>query len=103
MSEYLSTKELTDLLGISRASVYRRMADGMPYLKVGSLTRFPKERVIAWLEGRESGGEEEEILPVGDYRCLSCGWVGHVECPSPLSQLWCPRCGTRGKVERALS
>ena len=100
MSEYLSTKELTELLGISRASVYRRMADGMPYLKVGSLTRFSKRRVISWLEGRELGEEEEEVLPVGDYRCAGCGWVGHLESPRALSQLWCPKCSTKGQVER---
>ncbi len=73
----------------------------MPYLKVGSLTRFSRDQVISWLEGQESDQEEESILSIGDYRCLGCGWVGHVERPRPLSEIWCPKCGAKAQVEAA--
>jgi excisionase family DNA binding protein len=38
---YLSTGELMDMLGISRSTVYRLMAKGMPNIMVGSVHRFP--------------------------------------------------------------
>ena len=100
MDQYLSVKELTGLLGVSRATIYRLKSKGLPFLKVGKLTRFPRDRVISWLEGQRSSREAEEIiLQVGDYRCLGCGWVGHVERPRPLKEIFCPQCGTRSRVE----
>lgn len=47
---YLSTGELMDMLSISRSTVYRLMAKGMPNIMVGSVHRFPKEQVLKWLE-----------------------------------------------------
>ncbi len=100
MEQYLSVKELTGLLGVSRATVYRLKSKGLPFLKVGKLTRFPKIQVISWLEEQRSIREAEEIiLQVGDYRCLGCGWVGHVERPRPLKEIWCPQCKLKARVE----
>ena len=100
MEQYITVKELTSLLGVSRATIYRLKSKGLPHIKVGRLTRFPRNQVISWLGGKEKAEEEETILPVGDYRCLGCGWVGHVERPRPLSGVWCPKCGVKAKVER---
>ena len=51
IEQYLSTGELLDMLGISRSTVYRLMGKGMPNIMVGSVHRFPKDQVLAWLKG----------------------------------------------------
>ena len=50
VEHYLSTAGLMDVLEISRSTVYRLMARGMPTLKVGSVYRFPIEQVLRWLK-----------------------------------------------------
>ena len=47
---YLSTGDLMDILSISRSTVYRLMAKGMPNMMVGSVHRFPMTQVVGWLE-----------------------------------------------------
>ena len=47
---YVSTRELMDMLSISRSTVYRLMGKGLPNIRVGSVHRFPLDQVIAWLE-----------------------------------------------------
>ena len=48
--KYLSTSQLMDYLEISRSTVYRLMAKGMPNLMVGTVHRFPASQVVGWLE-----------------------------------------------------
>ena len=50
VEHYLSTAGLMDVLEISRSTVYRLMAKGMPNIKVGSVHRFPIEQVLTWLK-----------------------------------------------------
>ncbi len=52
---YLSTGELMDVLSISRSTVYRLIAKGMPNIMVGSVHRFPSEQVLTWLRGNYGG------------------------------------------------
>ena len=51
---YLTTGELMDMLSISRSTVYRLMAKGMPNIMVGSVHRFPMTQVIDWLENQNA-------------------------------------------------
>ncbi len=51
MEQYISTSQLMKMLGISRSTVYRLMDRGMPFLKVGAINPFPKDRVLVWLGG----------------------------------------------------
>ena len=62
MEQYLSTSELMARLSISRSTVYRMMDRGMPYIKVGSVNRFPRDQVMAWLEGvdKATGGRPSD-------------------------------------------
>ena len=48
--KYLSTGQLMDFLEISRSTVYRLMAKGMPNIMVGTVHRFPREQVLTWLK-----------------------------------------------------
>lgn len=51
VERYLTTGELMNALSISRSTVYRLMAKGMPNIMVGSIHRFPMNQVIiTWLE-----------------------------------------------------
>jgi excisionase family DNA binding protein len=50
IEQYLSTGGLMDVLEISRSTVYRLMAKGMPSIMVGSVHRFPIEQVLTWLK-----------------------------------------------------
>ena len=50
IEHYISTSGLMDVLEISRSTVYRLMAKGMPNIMVGSVHRFPMEQVLDWLE-----------------------------------------------------
>ena len=53
--KYLSTNQLMEMLEISRSTVYRLMARGMPRIMVGRVHRFPREQILVWL--REMNGE----------------------------------------------
>ena len=50
IEQYVSTAVLMDVLEISRSTVYRPMAKGMPNIMVGSVHLFPIEQVLKWLE-----------------------------------------------------
>jgi excisionase family DNA binding protein len=50
--KYISTSQLMDFLEISRSTVYRLMAKGMPNIMVGSVHRFPMNQVVGWLENQ---------------------------------------------------
>ena len=50
--KYLSTRQLMDYLEISRSTIYRLMAKGLPSIKVGSVHRFPRDQVVGWLENQ---------------------------------------------------
>jgi excisionase family DNA binding protein len=57
---YLSTRELMEMLSISRSTVHRMIAKGLPNIMVGSVHRFSLDQVIAWLERRTTGGSAKD-------------------------------------------
>lgn len=48
--EYLNIKELQDTLGISRQTIYRWIAKGLPVIKVGGLVRFDAVDIKKWMD-----------------------------------------------------
>lgn len=110
-AQYLTTKQVMDLLQISRSTVHRWIEQGMPHVKAGAHNRFSRAEILAWLEnGQEKNDtqdnskhteEEEIIIQPGDYRCQGCGWGGHIQAPRPLSKIWCPRCHAVGQIAPA--
>ena len=100
MERYLSIKELTGLLGVSRATIYRLKSKGLPYIKVGKLIRFSKERVIDWLyEQKKKAERAKTILQVGVYRCVACGIMSRVTEPILRKKAQCPHCKTKSRLE----
>jgi excisionase family DNA binding protein len=59
---YLTTAELMDVLSISRSTVYRLMAKGMPNIMVGSVHRFPLNQVVTWLESQDGHAVNDGAL-----------------------------------------
>ena len=54
----LSVPELTDVLGISRASAYELVKrKDFPALHIGNRIMIPKEDLISWIR-RNTGGEK---------------------------------------------
>jgi excisionase family DNA binding protein len=48
--DLMDENELCEWLKISVMTAYRWRKDGMPYIKVGRLVRYDKEKVMAWLQ-----------------------------------------------------
>lgn len=57
MKEYLSINEVTEFSGLSRATVYRMMAAGLPFHKVGTRTLIKRSDLIDVIEGRKPKAE----------------------------------------------
>ena len=57
--EFLTTRELADLLRIKERKVYElAAADEVPCLRVTGKLLFPREAIEAWLVHHTSGGDE---------------------------------------------
>jgi len=57
--EYLNVNDVAEMLKCSVRTVHSlRASEGLPFVKLGRLVRFPKEAVLDWLAGRlsSSGG-----------------------------------------------
>lgn len=52
MKELITTKELTQLLKVSRQAIADWRKAGMPYMKLGTRVRFDYDEVINWLKER---------------------------------------------------
>ena len=45
----LSTKELCEYLNVSSKTLYNYRERGMPFIRVGGVIRYEKEKVMEWL------------------------------------------------------
>jgi len=57
MEKLLTVKQLCDMLQIKPSTVYKWVHYSyIPYVKLGDLIRFKKEKVDGWIEKRERRG-----------------------------------------------
>ena len=56
MDQYLSTAELMKHLSISRSTVNRLVARGLPHIWVGSVRRFSVKQIAEWFGERHTTG-----------------------------------------------
>ena len=49
-NEWLTINELSDRLKVSIKTVRNRMADGLPYHKIGGALRFDYDDVVEWIK-----------------------------------------------------
>lgn len=54
MKYFLSDKELSYLLSLSRVTLYRLRLSGMPYMRVGGQLRYDLDAVLEWLKSERS-------------------------------------------------
>ena len=52
MDNLITTKDLCNLLKVTRQTVANYRKEGMPYKKFGILVRFNKDEVNEWLENK---------------------------------------------------
>ena len=103
MDEFLTVKQLSATLNLSRATIYRLIDQGLPSVKVGSARRFLWSAVEAWVEAQEGPTTEAEcgqplpqpdgVLLPGHYRCQACGGVNRIVHPTLRRLLCCWQCG----------
>ncbi|MBI4522151.1 MAG: helix-turn-helix domain-containing protein [Gemmatimonadetes bacterium] len=63
---YLTAAQLAGLLQVSQATAYRWADEDptMPVLRVGGVVRFPRERILRWLDARTSGRRRRSSPPI---------------------------------------
>lgn len=50
----VDVKKLTEVLGVSRGTVFKMMREGMPHKKLTERTlRFDADEVLSWIENRQ--------------------------------------------------
>lgn len=74
MSEFLTTRQLQDILHVDRTTIYRMADDGrIPAVKVGSQWRFPRRSIEGWLKTQSPVGATVQDTPAqstSDLRSL---------------------------------
>jgi len=56
----LTVADLSDVLQVSRSTVYRWVqSDFIPHLKIGGVVRFEKKTVRKWLDKRTFAGQQK--------------------------------------------
>lgn len=63
--KYMNLDELKDFLGVNHQTVYNfRRLWGLPYIKIGSVVRYDRDEIIAWMNShRHVDSNEGEALP----------------------------------------
>lgn len=57
----ISTKELSEILGVHIQTIYNWVKEGMPRMKMGyNLVRYDLDEVMKWIENRGNGDESVE-------------------------------------------
>lgn len=95
---YLTVTEVREKLKVSRATLYRLLAKGLPSFKLGNTRRFSWQAVETWLESQEAPrgqplSHPEGVLLPGHYRCHDCGGVNRIVHPTLQRLLCCWQCG----------
>ena len=64
-SLYLTARQVADLVGVAEKTVLRwSLQDAsMPVLRRGRVVRFPRERLLAWLERQEPRAARRQPKP----------------------------------------
>jgi len=62
--KYMNLDELKDFLGVNHQTIYNfRRLWGLPYIKIGSVVRYDRDEVVAWMGSfRHVESAEPEIL-----------------------------------------
>lgn len=53
----LTVKDLQELFGVDRTTIYDWRKSGLPYYKLGGSVRFKEEEVLQWVENQKVNEE----------------------------------------------
>lgn len=74
MTEFLTTRQLQEILHVDRTTIYRMADDGrLPAVKVGNQWRFPRRSIEGWLKAQSAVGatvNERTATATSDLRHL---------------------------------
>lgn len=56
-TKFLTIEDVSEMLQVSRVTVYNLKKKGMPFLKIGKNIRFDEKEVVDWI--RENGREAQ--------------------------------------------
>lgn len=74
MTEFLTTRQLQEILHVDRTTIYRMADDGrIPAVKVGNQWRFPRRSIEGWLKAQSAVGatvHERATAAASDLRHL---------------------------------
>ena len=77
-NEWLTINELSDRLKVSIKTVRNRMADGLPYHKIGGALRFDYDEIVEWIKVKK-------VKPAKNKNKSNDGLLVLIENDSPLS------------------
>jgi excisionase family DNA binding protein len=60
---FLSVAEVMKFLGISRPTLYRLLAGGMPFYRLGGRRIFDREELVAWIKSGKSDKRKKPTRP----------------------------------------
>lgn len=67
VSEFLTTRQLQEILHVDRTTIYRMADDGrVPAVKVGSQWRFPRRAIENWLKTQNDASVAADAVVTGD-------------------------------------
>jgi len=94
---YLTAAQLADLVQVDTTTVYRWASQepSMPALRIRGVVRFPRERVLAWLEQHEQG-QAKPRRKVGSGRMAVCTHAADLQSVALAAQV-------RGESEARLA
>jgi 5-methylcytosine-specific restriction protein A len=55
MGQYIDSKELLQIWGISRTTLHRMEKEGLPFAQIGKSKRYNTEEVKVWIDDRQRG------------------------------------------------
>lgn len=65
MDQLLTIDQIAEFLQVKRSTIYAWIHQQyIPYIKVGRLVRFRKDKIIEWLKNRESAGRLSKTIKV---------------------------------------
>ena len=59
--KFLTVEDVSDMLKVTRTTVYNLKKKGMPFVKLGKNIRFEQQEVVDWIlaNGRETSPEKK--------------------------------------------
>ena len=58
--KYLTIEDVSEMLQVTRTTIYNLKKKGMPFIKLGKTIRFDQDEVINWIKANNERTVEQE-------------------------------------------